>query len=87
MRPAKGDWCLQTQWVDMLLDSLTLDEVNAVAKSLLSFATNYRHEGQLLDSAAKDPAAFAAPGPTRATAIIACIPAFTDSSGYNLCAL
>ncbi|KAK9797772.1 hypothetical protein WJX73_010222 [Symbiochloris irregularis] len=72
----------QAEWVDDLLDSITRAEVNGVAASLMSFATSYRSESEPLQDAEKHPEAWAAPGPTRATAIIACIPAY-DSEEYN----
>lgn len=73
---------MQAEWVDELLDSITREEVNGVAASLMSFATSYRNEAAPLEDAERRPEAWAAPGPTRATAIIACIPAF-DSDEYN----
>lgn len=66
-----------------MLQSITLQEVNATAASVLSFATHYGHEGELLDEAQLHPETFSGPGPTRATAVIACIPAFTDASGQS----
>ena len=75
------------EWMNDMLQSITKEEVNATAASLLSFATHYRREGQLLEEAAASPSTFGGPGPTRTTAIIACIPAFTDSSGNSTGAL
>lgn len=74
--------CAQTWgWIDDALQAITREEVNALAASLLSFASHYRREAEPLAAAAADPGAWANPGPTRCTAIIACIPAFTDVSG------
>ena len=70
-------------WINDALASITREEVNAIATSLLSFATHYGREAELQAAAAADPAAWAEPGPTLCTAIIACIPAFTDSSGVS----
>lgn len=38
---------------------------------------------QLLEEYEADPSAWAWPGPTRATAIVACLPAFMDASGHS----
>ena len=62
-------------------DSVTLDEVNAAAASLLSFASHYGAEDEAEAAAAALPEAWGPPGPTRATSIVACVPAFADPSG------
>lgn len=38
---------------------------------------------QLLREYESDPSGWAEPGPTRATAVVACIPAFMDASGHS----
>lgn len=38
---------------------------------------------QLLEEYEADPSSWAWPGPTRATAIVACLPAFMDASGHS----
>eukprot|EP00884_Botryococcus_braunii_P007566 jgi/Botrbrau1/16810/Bobra.150_2s0037.1 len=69
--------------VMQVADTVTLDEVNSIARSLLSFASHYRREEEALAEAAADPETWAPPGPTRATSIVACLPAFTDTSGLS----
>lgn len=66
-----------------LADTITSAEVNRLARSLLSFASHYRAESQLADEYQQDQAGWAEPGPTRATAIVACLPAFMDASGHS----
>jgi hypothetical protein len=41
---------------------------------------------QVLDEAQQDPRAWAYLGPTRATSIVACIPAYVDASGASVSA-
>ena len=116
----------------MVSDSIDKDEVDALARSLLSYLSHYNQEHkvggkwfaapcsilcteivcavlwraranapapstlththtcscrflppQLLEEYEADPSAWAWPGPTRATAIVACLPAFMDASGYS----
>lgn len=38
---------------------------------------------QLMREYEEDPSSWAEPGPTRATAIVACLPAFMDASGHS----
>ena len=64
-------------------DAVTLDQVNAAAASLLSFASHYGAEEEALAAAAALPGAWAAPGATRATAVVACVPAFADPTGLS----
>ncbi len=64
-------------------DTVTAEEVNAIAASLLSYISHYRKEEEALAAAEALPEAWAAPGPTRATSIVACLPAFTDTSGLS----
>jgi predicted Zn-dependent peptidase len=66
-------------------DSVSLEDVNAAAASLLSFASHYGEEAGERAAAAgvAMPSAWAPPGPTRATSIVACIPAFADPSGLS----
>ena len=67
------------------LHSMTLEEVNAIAASVLSYISHYRNEAALLEEVGQDYAAkgYAEPGPTRMTSIAACIPAFVDASGQS----
>ena len=64
-------------------DSITLEEVNALAASYLAYISHYRAEAELLEAAARGERRFAGPGPVRATSIVACLPAFTDPSGHS----
>ena len=64
-------------------DSITLDEVNAIAASILSFASHYGKEKELVADAKARPDKWGPPGPTRATALVACIPMYTDTSGNS----
>ena len=66
-------------------DSVTLEDVNAAAASLLSFASHYGAEADALAASQSLPEAWATPpGPTRATAVVACVPAFADPSGLSV---
>ena len=76
--------CLQSH--DLLKDwaeTISLEEVNAVAASYLSYISHYQAEQEILEQAADAQGNFAGVGPVRATAIVACIPAFTDPSGQS----
>ncbi|CAL8466878.1 g6414 [Coccomyxa elongata] len=64
-------------------ETITLEEVNAVAASYLSYISHYQAEQEILEQAANAQGSFAGVGPVRATAIVACIPAFTDPSGQS----
>ena len=66
-------------------DSVSLEEVNAIGASVLSYISHYRSEGTLLEEVGQDYAAkgYARPGPTRMTSIVACVPAFMDASGQS----
>lgn len=66
-----------------LADSITPEEVNSLARSLLSYVSHYRNEATLVREYEENPDAWAAPGPTAATAIVACVPAFMDASGHS----
>lgn len=67
-----------------LADTITAAEVNALSRSLLSYVSHYRNEPELMrEYEAAEPGSWAEPGPTRATAIVACIPAFMDASGHR----
>ena len=74
---------LLQQWAD----TITLEEVNALAASYLAYISHYRAEAEILEAAQRGERRFAGPGPVRATAIVACLPAFTDPSGQSSGAL
>ncbi|KAG2497394.1 hypothetical protein HYH03_004550 [Edaphochlamys debaryana] len=69
-------------------DTVTLDEINALARSMLTFASDYGAEAQVLDQAASasDPSSWPFLGPTRCTSIVACVPAYMDASGASVSA-
>jgi len=65
--------------------TVTLEEINSLARSLLTFASDYGSEGEALaEAAAAPPGAYVAPGPTRATSIVACLPAWVDANGASI---
>ncbi len=58
--------------------------MNGLAKSLLSFASHYADPATLLrEYEESEPGTWAWPGPTSATALVACLPAFMDASGHS----
>ncbi|KAG2437818.1 hypothetical protein HXX76_005438 [Chlamydomonas incerta] len=71
-------------------DTVQLEEVNALARSMLTFASDYGAEEQMLATSAAegavDPAHWPYLGPTRCTSIVACIPAYVDASGASVSA-
>lgn len=66
-------------------DSVSLEEVNAIGASVLSYISHYRNEAALLEEVGPDPVSkgYARPGPSRMTSIVACVPAFMDASGQS----
>jgi hypothetical protein len=70
---------LLTRWAH----TISREEVNAAAASLLSYVSHYGNAEAAAAAAAADPDAWAPWGATRATSIVACIPAFTDPSGQS----
>ncbi len=65
---------------------MTLDDINSVCSSMMAFMSDYGNEGAVLQQAEQEPGAWAWPGPTRATSIVACVPSFVDSSGESVAA-
>ena len=57
--------------------------MNALAASYLAYISHYRAEEEVLNQADAGERRFGGPGPVRATAIVACLPAFTDPSGHS----
>lgn len=52
---------------------------------MLSFASDYGAEAELLELASTQPAGhYANLGPTRATSLLACIPAYIDATGASV---
>jgi predicted Zn-dependent peptidase len=70
-------------YLQQFSDSINPEEVNMLSRSLLSFASHYGSEDQLLRDWEENPSAWAQPGPTVATAVVACLPAFMDASGNS----
>lgn len=68
-----------------VVESVSLEEVNAIAASVLSYISHYRNEAALLEEVGPDPVSkgYAQPGPSRMTSIVACVPAFMDASGQS----
>ena len=68
-----------------VVDSVTLEEVNAIGASVLSYISHYKNEAALLEEVGPDyiENGYARPGPTRMTSIVACVPAFMDASGQS----
>ena len=65
-------------------ETVTREEVNALAATYLSYISHYRAEEELLAAAQKGEGEFVVPpGPVRMTSIVACLPAFTDPSGQS----
>ncbi len=65
-------------------ETVTQEEVNALAATYLSYISHYRAEEELLAAAEKGEGEFVMPpGPVRMTSIVACLPAFTDPSGQS----
>ena len=67
----------------MLADTITPEEVNQLSRSLLSYVSHYKNEAALVREYEESPESWGAPGPTAATAIVACVPAFMDASGRS----
>lgn len=67
----------------VVADLISLEEVNAVARSMLSFSSDIGREQDLLDLASQpdQEGLWSRPGPTRATSVVACVPAYVSSTG------
>lgn len=66
-----------------LAHTITLEKVNSIARSLLSFVSHYQHEEEAIAAWSAAPQQWMDWGPTRSTCVVACIPAFTDESGHS----
>ena len=71
------------EYLLQLADTITPEEVSAICKSILSFASHYGDEASLLQEYQADPSKWATPGPSIATAVVACLPTFMDASGNS----
>ena len=63
---------------------VTLEEVNGLCRSLLSFASHYGREDELAEEARQQPEQWTQGPPTRATSIVACVPMHVDASGQSI---
>ncbi|CAG9466529.1 unnamed protein product [Pedinophyceae sp. YPF-701] len=68
--------------LEAVAGTIAVEQVNAVAASLLSYISHYGREDALLEDFAANPDAWPVE-PTRATSIVACIPAYMDASGHS----
>jgi predicted Zn-dependent peptidase len=68
--------------LESIVPTIELEEVNAYARSILSYISNFGLEEEMViesnSNFAKDM------GPTRATSIVTCIPAYVDKDGESL---
>jgi predicted Zn-dependent peptidase len=71
------------EYLLQLADTITPEEVSAICKSILSFSSHYGDEASLLQEYQADPGKWATPGPSIATAVVACLPTFMDASGNS----
>lgn len=71
------------EYLLQLADTITPEEVSAICKSILSFSSHYGDEASLLQEYQADPSKWATPGPSIATAVVACLPTFMDASGNS----
>ena len=65
-------------------NTITAEEVNREAASLLAFASYHGSEAEVLADAEQHPERYSTIGPTRSTSVVACFPAFTDPSGESI---
>eukprot|EP00210_Caulerpa_lentillifera_P004547 g4337.t1 len=64
--------------------NVTLDEMKALARSLLSFGSDYGREKEIIEEYKQSKKGeWWEIGPTFATSIVACVPAFVDASGVS----
>ena len=66
-----------------IADTITVEEVNTIARSLLSYVSHYSAEDKAAAEAAANPEQWMDFGASRATSIVACVPAFMDASGKS----
>lgn len=72
------------QAMEQVAATITLEEINSLTRSVLSFASDYGNEASVLEAAAQEPHKYTHLGPTRATSLVACIPAFVDQEGASI---
>ena len=66
-----------------IADTITVEEVNTIARSLLSYVSHYSAEKKAAAEAAGTPEEWMDFGVSRATSIVACVPAYMDASGKS----
>ena len=73
------------EYIMKLSDTITVEGVNALARSILSAISHYGREAELFEEAGSNPLqnGWAWPGPTWATSVVACLPTFMDASGNS----
>lgn len=66
-----------------LADTVTVEEVNKVARSLLSYISHFGKEMEAVEACAANPEQWLDWGASRTTSVVACIPAFTTEDGHS----
>lgn len=64
--------------------TIGIDDVNKEAASLLAFASHYGKEAEAMHDFEENTGKYAELGPSRATSVVACYPAYTDLSGESI---
>ena len=71
--------------LESIVDTIDLEEVNAYARSILSYISNFGDEDGMQGLSEEERALFADDmGPTKATSIVTCIPAYVDEEGGSI---
>ncbi|KAL6754220.1 peptidase M16 inactive domain-containing protein [Haematococcus lacustris] len=70
--------------MEKVAHTVTLEEVNQMARSVLAFGSDYGNEAGPLADAAQHPHRYSGLGPVRATSVVACLPAYTMESGLSV---
>ena len=69
--------------MQQIADSITVEEVNIIARSLLSYISHYGAKEEAAAEAAANPEQWLDFGASHATSIVACVPAYMDASGHS----
>ena len=69
--------------MQLIAESITIEEVNLIARSLLSYISHYGSEEEAAAEAAANPEEWMEWGASHATSIVACVPAYMDASGHS----
>jgi hypothetical protein len=79
-----GFMCVQSHEAYLALaDLVTVEEVNKVARSLLSYVSHFGKDLEAMEAFQTNPEQWLAWGPSRTTSMVACIPAFTAADGHS----